>query len=312
MTEAKAKNQVKHKKQSYQQSYQKNHQKNIQKNYLWQRKSFVYLVLAALTVSWTGFSFKASCDLTAFILVSLITVFLVLFVYGLDDYMDEVPAGANSDAHLRAKALMRGPLILFATLALLCSGIFLAPPGRIAAGLIVINGFIYTYKFNNKFFRIRLKSTLFLKNIMIGCGWGLLIFLGYNERPNEVIITGGMFLTIQVVIGSILRDFDDTAEDHLNEVKTLPLVMGWDFSFLSLHLLNFLSLAVLGAGIFWQSARHELWAFWLFAVLYRLGLIEWIRQCQIKQKQKSFYLQQMNLFTCGLIFILRMLQLWIS
>lgn len=270
---------------------------------IWKRKSFFYLALAALSVSWTGFSFSSSFNFLSFIIVSLTTLSLVAFIYGFDDFMDEFNL---NDRILKTTQL---PLLaLIAGLSILSVAIFLKPASFFAALFILLIGIFYSYRFNNLLFHKQLKSFFLFKNILIGYGWGLLIFLGSSYVEYGPTGLSMLFFSIQVIIGSIIRDFDDLKEDQINGIRTLPVVLGQARTLFTLHLFNAISLLILALGFFAAPQFKTLWLLWSLVPAYRFVLIEVIR----KQKEPTaVYFQQLNMATCGLIFLLRLVHIWI-
>lgn len=268
----------------------------------WQRKSFVYLILAAVAVSGTGLSFKSSPSLPEALVISLCTIALVLFVYGFDDLMD--------DGKLRTfiKSPKLWSLVSFGLVALIISYAFLGVESFWSAAFVLTSGLFYSITFEYKKTSFKLKSVAWLKNILIGVGWGALIFLGAGSVETLPILISALFLTLQVIIGSIIRDLDDIEEDRQKSVNTLPVALGFKKTITYTHGLNLLSLFILLAALIWCPQQNILWMLWIFAVIYRATMIAIIG----RRHEDSFFMQPVNIATCGLIFFLRLVYLWIS
>ncbi|OYZ13017.1 MAG: hypothetical protein B7Y39_18300 [Bdellovibrio sp. 28-41-41] len=267
----------------------------------WQRKSIQYLLLAALCVTWTGFTFNTEISFINFLIVTITTVFLVLFVYGFDDVMD-------SEVNL---TYFKNPSVRW--LGLLSIGCTLATyfvfgwASFISSLLILVIGTLYSFRHDRDHFNIRLKSFFVLKNFLIGVGWGLLVFLGSNHFSPESVFVTFLFFTLQVTIGSIIRDLDDIEEDRRNKIATFPIVLGLRNTILALQGINLLSGAALYVGAQLVPELKSLWLMWVLIVIYRFGLIELIR----RKNMSPILLQQFNILACSLVFVGRMTQIWI-
>tara|TARA_B110001454_G_scaffold219198_1_gene251469 strand:+ start:39743 stop:40573 length:831 start_codon:yes stop_codon:yes gene_type:complete len=270
-------------------------------NWPWQRKSIQHLLLAALCVTWTGFTFNSDITLTHFLIVTITTIFLVLFVYGFDDVMD-------SEVTL---AYFKIPSVRWLGISsIACTFLTFFTLGWtsfISALLILFIGTLYSFRHDRDHFNIRLKSFFILKNFLIGVGWGLLVFLGSDHFSLESVFVTFLFFTLQVTIGSVIRDLDDIEEDRRNKVATFPIVLGVEKTAYALHGINLLSAATLYLGSILVPELKALWLMWVLIVIYRFGLIEVIR----RKNMSSILLQQFNILACSLVFVGRMTQLWI-
>lgn len=257
--------------------------------------------MAALAISWTGVSFRDSFDGLTLLFVSLSTLGLVMFVYGFDVLMDDGTfANSFKSARLRLMFLLA---LLTLAMAFCCLGL----QSFWATLWILVSGFLYTYPFARQNRKFRFKSVLFLKNILIGISWGFLILLGANKISESSLLMAALFVSIQVTIGSIIRDFDDLEEDQKNSVRTIPLELGFPSSIYLMQALNFFSGFVLFFGFCWNPELKVLWLLWSLVIIYRGVLIELIR----RKGARSFLLQQVNVAACGFILLLRWVEKWI-
>lgn len=274
---------------------------NLPKVWPWQRKSMRYLMFAALCVTWTGFTFNSEANYLNFFVVTLNTILLMLFVYGFDDVMDNE---VNFNYFKNPAVRWLGISTLFSIGATyITQGITSA----IAALLILVIGTLYSFRHDRDHFNIRLKSFFILKNFLIGVGWGLLVLLGSNHFSIASVFLTFLFFTLQVTIGSIIRDMDDIDEDRKNKIPTFPIVLGIKNTLFALHGINALSLLVLFWGTMLSSELTSLWHLWILIVVYRFGLIEVIRQ----KNMSPYLLQQANIMACGLVFMGRVAHIWI-
>ncbi len=274
---------------------------NLPNVWPWQRKSMRYLMFAALCVTWTGFTFNSESNYLNFFVATLNTILLVLFVYGFDDVMD---SDVNFNYFKNPAVRWLGISTLFSIAA---TYIALGITSAISALLILVIGTLYSFRHDRDHFNIRLKSFFILKNFLIGVGWGLLVLLGSNHFSIESVFITFLFFTLQVTIGSIIRDMDDIEEDRKNKIPTFPIVLGIRNTMFALHGINALSLLVLFWGTMLSSELTSLWYLWISIVFYRFGLIEVIRQ----KNMSPYLLQQANIMACGLVFMGRVAHIWI-
>jgi 4-hydroxybenzoate polyprenyltransferase len=177
-----------------------------------------------------------------------------------------------------------------------------------SGAMILLIGMLYSFRANSIRINIRLKSYFIMKNFFIGLGWGLLVFLGSNDVSHVAILITFGFFSLQVAIGSVIRDLDDIDEDTKDNVPTLPIVMGLNNTTIALHAVNILSAGLLLLGLEIDPEQTILWVLWVIIIVYRFGLIEAIR----KQSDRPFLLQQVNIFACSLVFVGRLAHIWIS
>lgn len=161
--------------------------------------------------------------------------------------------------------------------------------------IIALLGLVYSIelKFINVGFQ--LKQVFFLKNIIIGLAWGLLVLLGGNNYEDPALLACFFLSTLQIIVGSILRDVADVNFDIKSKTKTVPIILGLKFTFPLLHLMNLLSSLVL--LIFSDS-----WMLYLvgFVIGWKALIIEKVR----RNNQSILWTQTLNILTCFLILIL--------
>jgi 4-hydroxybenzoate polyprenyltransferase len=247
------------------------------------------LVAAAVSIVQTGFSL-VSADLATACSVAWITFSLVGFVYGMDSLTDvQHPwAALKSRAGLKLLPLLGSGLVLswvrLGSLTLLC------------ALTILFLGLSYSYPFATLKGPFRLKSLTGIKSAWIGVGWAMLVYLGAGDTTSPYIHIVAGFVALQVMAGSVLRDLDDLEEDRLSGTRTLPLVFGERTTYALLHTLNLLSgLLLVVCPVPWGIA-------WIAVLVWRAVNLEWLRWGD----PGHYATQYMNLATCGLIFIARM------
>ena len=154
-------------------------------------------------------------------------------------------------------------------------------------------GTIYSlsFKLNGKLFRI--KNVFLLKNTLIGIVWGALILIGSGDLKHPILISLFIFTSVQVVIGSLIRDVPDLEKDRMSGVKSLPVVLGLKNTFSFMYVVNFLSIFI-GYLCDWHPVMV---AVITGAVLWRFINIAFLQ----KNTKSVLWGQQINLLTCFLI-----------
>ncbi len=256
--------------------------------HIWRRKSIWLLMGAAVCIALTGQSL-VQLDGPTSLATAWITAALVIYVYGLDSLIDTLHP-------LRAMLSRKGLLLL----PVLLSGLALAYRRQaetlVASLLILALGLSYAYPLPWKTRVLRLKDVTGLKSAWIGIGWALLVYLGAGDFHHLQAHWVASFVALQVMAGSVLRDLDDMDEDRLAGTRTLPLALGEGPTYLLLHALN------LSSGIMLFTMPVAFAFGWFFVIAWRAANLEWLRLSE----PGRFATQYMNLATCGLIFLIRM------
>ena len=175
------------------------------------------------------------------------------------------------------------------------SFIFLSPFRIFVLAVSGFLGFLYSVNIRGGNIHIRLKNVFLLKNFLIGICWGSLVLVGADRYDHHLILTLFIFSTIQVLIGSSLRDFTDIKQDTIEYVRSLPVSMGENNALLLLSLLNILSVL-----ISWMILGDDKWMIpVIITVIWRFFLLWKV----YTTSEKSYWCQKMNLLTCFIIFI---------
>lgn len=165
---------------------------------------------------------------------------------------------------------------------------------------ICMLGILYSlnFSFNQKNYRI--KNIFLVKNIFIGFAWGSLILVGAGVFFDKLVLGLFIFTSIQVVIGSIIRDIPDIEKDKTDHVSSIPAVFGTMASLYILHALNFFSL--LAGALILRS--NEFLFFMLLIIMWRF-----ITFLKIQENNDTIVWSQIcNLLTCLLILIIIFVQ----
>lgn len=165
---------------------------------------------------------------------------------------------------------------------------------------ICILGILYSLTFPYKGTNYRVKNIFLVKNLFIGFAWGSLILVGAGVFANDLIPALFIFTSLQVTIGSIIRDIPDIARDKTDDVKSLPVIFGTEKTLHLLHILNAFSLL---AGSLIDKSNH-----FLFLMLI---IISWRAFSLIKiqhNHHSRLWTQTFNLLTCFLILVIILAQ----
>jgi 4-hydroxybenzoate polyprenyltransferase len=156
-------------------------------------------------------------------------------------------------------------------------------------------GWLYSKSFDINGNTFRVKDTLFIKNIFIGLGWGLLVIVGAGTADNKMIMAVFLFTSLQISVGSIIRDISDVENDTRTGMRTMPIVFGIHKTITILQVLNLLT-------FFPPLLIKQNW----YLVIFMLTIITWKWIVLMKVKtthQSSLWTQTLNILTCSLIFI---------
>jgi len=251
-------------------------------------------ILATLSLLIAGYWIHPSESLTHLLLLSYWCICGTWMVYGL-----EYSKRDNNSISSLFKALKKyKSQQLFVVHLILLTPLFLyviSWHGIFALFLIALLGLVYSIelKFINTGFK--LKQVFFLKNIIIGLAWGLLVLLGGNNYEDPALLTCFFLSTLQIIVGSILRDVADFNFDLKLNTKTVPIILGLKFTFPLLHLLNLLSASVL-------LVFSDTWI--LFVVAFVVGWKALIIEKVRRNNNSILWTQTLNILTCPLILIL--------
>jgi 4-hydroxybenzoate polyprenyltransferase len=134
-----------------------------------------------------------------------------------------------------------------------------------------------------------------IKNILIGCVWAALFLVGFGQMPDSSVWSMYGFISVQVFVGSIIRDVPDTEVDLTRKTLSLPILVGAKTSLLFLHLFN---LAALLFCFLLPLADQNLFYFVFMPVVFWRAVVLIFIQLN---PNFLFWTQWANLYTCLLI-----------
>ncbi len=170
----------------------------------------------------------------------------------------------------------------------------------VAFALVAALGIIYSVGFKKNGFRFSLKNIFLFKNLSIGVAWGALVLIGAGDFKNPDIISLFVFASVQVLIGSMIRDVPDLEKDKSHDVKTFPVLFGLKTTFVFMHLLNICAIL---------SAYFSNWSQGILIVV--IAGIAWrfLNLWKLKGNASSkIWGQTVNLSTCAVILFLVVIQ----
>lgn len=159
-----------------------------------------------------------------------------------------------------------------------------------------LTGTIYSLSFKVRGKLFRIKNVFLLKNSLIGLVWGALILIGSGQLNHPVLLSLFVFTSVQVLIGSLIRDVPDLEKDKISGVKSLPVVLGLKKTFWFMHSVNFLSI-LSGFLCNWHAMMITLIA---LIVSWRFANIVFLK----KNTSSILWGQYVNLITCILIAVI--------
>jgi 4-hydroxybenzoate polyprenyltransferase len=166
-------------------------------------------------------------------------------------------------------------------------------PFGIVVFLIVFGcGLLYALqvKLAGKYFQV--KRFAVLKNTFIGFAWGSLILVGAGTWDNDMVRMVFLFVSLQILNGSVIRDVSDIERDKQQGVSTLPVLFGPTTTFRILHGVNLLTILCL-----FLVPTDMKTVIFISAVVTWKGMILWMSQ----NHPFRLWKQDLNILTCSLI-----------
>jgi 4-hydroxybenzoate polyprenyltransferase len=166
-------------------------------------------------------------------------------------------------------------------------------PFGIVVFLIVFGcGLLYALqvKLAGKYFQV--KRFAVLKNTFIGFAWGALILVGAGTWDNDLVRMIFLFVSLQILNGSVIRDVSDIELDRQQGVRTLPVLCGTKVTFRILHAINLLTVLCLFLVPFEMKTN-----IFICTIVAWKGMILWMSQ----KHPSRLWKQDLNILTCSLI-----------
>ncbi|MGB7788393.1 UbiA family prenyltransferase [Methanoregula sp.] len=154
------------------------------------------------------------------------------------------------------------------TILLFLDGIYLAP------FLPFIIGYVYSRGFRIGSFRLKLKGSLGVKNVIVGITWAGTIALIVGQWCNSIQTVGIIFLfySMKIFVTSCVNDFKDVKGDIVAGVKTLPAYLGENLTKKVLLLILATLYSMMAYAVFFGVVRDE-WIVLLFSLVVTIAFL---------------------------------------
>lgn len=170
----------------------------------------------------------------------------------------------------------------------------------ILLAITAILGVLYSFPLKIKGKYTRLKNFLFLKNFMIGIAWGALVLIGGGSWEDPLLMALFIFASLQVFIGSMIRDVPDLERDIRIGIRSFPVAFGVKNTVAFMHLLNLLS---------WGLSLYLFGSAELMVLVSIIVLWRFVNLMMLYKYQTSkLWGQSFNLMTCNLFFGVLLIQ----
>lgn len=266
-------------------------------------KKLHFFVLASAALIGTGFIFsERPYDWLLLVYLLYCNLNGIFLVYRLNDCIDQ-----DKDLSLNLKAFFNVPLhkwvsIQFFLVLIPLAFYFLNAFTFSVLGIAAIIGFVYSLSFKTASGQFRVKNMFFVKNLLIGLAWGSLVLIGAGNIASNEVLTLFVLASIQVLIGSMIRDVPDREKDSASGVRSFPVVIGNARTIFFMMTLNF--------GSFAAAYLVN----WDLKWMYSIGIVvvwRFINLIMLKnQEDKPLWSQSFNLLCCLVIFLVTLGLFW--
>lgn len=242
-----------------------------------------------------GYFVSEEKDIISLLLLLWCNIFGVFVVYRLNDIIDQDKDLSFNLRHFFSFPIHVIMMLQFVLVTLPLVLIYVNPFVFIVLGISAIVGVLYsiTFHFGDKTFR--LKNIFFVKNLLIGVIWGALILIGAGSFKGNIVPVLFAFVSVQVLIGGIIRDVPDLDKDDFAGVNSLPVIIGVPATIIFCHALN---LGFMSYCFMTGQPTYILLAFSIPTLWRLINLI-----LLTNDPYEPRWSQSMNLFTCVLIFL---------
>ncbi|MEM7372890.1 MAG: UbiA family prenyltransferase [Bacteroidota bacterium] len=265
-------------------------------NYAIRYKSLKLFHIAACSLIYAGFFSVTNSQWPNLILLTCCTIIGIFFVYRFNDHVDQThDFKVNLHSFFRVKLHLLAAvifLLIFLPLSIYSFSSFCF----LVLALAGILGILYSVKIHLPHRSFRLKHAFLFKNIAIGLAWGALVLIGADSFDHDFARALFYFVSVQVFIGSAIRDIPDLEKDRQDGVYSLAVVFGVNPAIFFLHLVNVASVFTYGL------VQGNMGFLFVVSITYVWRFIT-LRQIFLGRSIKR-WTQSYNLMTCFLIFVL--------
>ena len=173
--------------------------------------------------------------------------------------------GANRKVGLAAClcAFCAGTILLF------LDGIYLAP------FLPFVIGYFYSKGFRIGNFRLKLKGSLGVKNIIVGITWAGTIALIVSQWCTSIqtIMVIFLFYSMKIFVTSCVNDFKDVKGDVVAGVRTLPAYFGERLTKDILIVILFILYGIMAFAVIFHVVRNE-WIILVYGLVVTIAFLQ--------------------------------------
>ena len=263
-------------------------------------KLLLLFSIATVSLLLAGHVLNPVSSLEEIVLLLWLGVCGTICIYGLDmDSGNATNVKALAASFLNS-SFKRFFLLQFFVLTLPLSLMYISGFRLVMLCAICFLGWLYSAGFTWNGIIYRVKDTLLAKNIFIGFGWGALVLAGAGTGDPKDILALFLFTSLQILVGSAIRDISDMKSDVVSGMRTLPVIFGVSKTLAILHVANLLTFFP-GHAI----SQNPFIVMLMVVILGWKGLI----LINVKaNKDSSTWTQTLNILTCLFIFILVLFQ----
>lgn len=258
-------------------------------------KKLTWFFIAAASVAGSGCVLTHHFNYTELLVMLWCTIGGTFLIYRINDYIDtEHGFRFNVLEFLREKR----HLLIVAHLFLFAFPVAFFTITRFSffvLSAVAALGVFYSISVPLGKFTFRLKNVFLLKNISIGVAWGSLVLVGAGTLESADVVALFLFVSIQVAIGSMIRDIPDEEKDHEAGARTFPVLYGAKATMQFLFLTNVLSAVLL----LYPGITGGIIEVIVITVLWRMLTLVKLTQ----DIHNRTWGQTLNLFTCTVIFL---------
>lgn len=258
-------------------------------------KPLQYLFLAAISLVLTGLILNPDKNIVDWFYLIWVTTTGIFITYRFNDSVDQSDGFRFNFKDFFSNKLNAFIILQFILIMLPISYYYLSEFRFYLLGVMFFLGMLYSVNIDYKNIKFRLKHIFLVKNILIGLCWGGLVLIGSNNINENSTIALTFIAIIQVFIGSSIRDLNDIEQDTIEYVRSIPIVLGVNNTFILFHLLN--TLCLIFGLLYLEDSSFYLGISIIF--IWRLFVLFKIQ----KDIHHLFWTQKMNLLTCSIIFL---------
>ncbi|MEM5797982.1 MAG: UbiA family prenyltransferase [Candidatus Aenigmatarchaeota archaeon] len=161
------------------------------------------------------------------------------------------------------------------------TALFIAFANNLLTGFLALLPFILVFLYSV----LRAKKIFLIKDLIVGIGWSLIVFLVASYYNFSDLFYFVFFLSIfiffRVLITTIVFDIKDIKGDKIYKISTIPVKYGIKFTKNILYCINFICILLLFVIPFFVSVPSSFY-YLFFLIIYSFVYITLIRENNIK------------------------------